>query len=90
MPRNSDIGGHHVAFYVDDLDAAIADLLAAGVTVLSGPTKSRGPAEGNRWIYFLSPWGLQFEFVSYPNGKAWDRTSTQPTVTPVPHNRRSW
>ena len=34
--------------------------------VLDGPTASRGPAEGNRWIYFLSPWGMQFELVSYP------------------------
>ena len=25
-PRNSDVGGHHVAFYVDDLDAAVAYL----------------------------------------------------------------
>lgn len=24
MPRNSDIGGHHVALYVDDMDAAVA------------------------------------------------------------------
>jgi catechol 2,3-dioxygenase-like lactoylglutathione lyase family enzyme len=73
MPRNSDIGGHHVAFYVDDLDAAVAHLKERGVRVLDGPTRSRGPAEGNRWIYFLSPWGLQFELVSYPGGKAWDR-----------------
>jgi catechol 2,3-dioxygenase-like lactoylglutathione lyase family enzyme len=73
MPRNSDIGGHHVALYVDDLDAAIAHLCEHGVRVLGGPTASRGPAEGNRWIYFLSPWGMQFELVSYPDGKAWDR-----------------
>jgi glyoxylase I family protein len=73
MPRNSDIGGHHVALYVDDLDAAIAHLDEHGVRVLEGPTASRGPAEGNRWIYFLSPWGMQFELVSYPGGKAWDR-----------------
>jgi catechol 2,3-dioxygenase-like lactoylglutathione lyase family enzyme len=73
MPRNSDIGGHHVALYVDDLDAAIHHLCEHGVRVLEGPTASRGPAEGNRWIYFLSPWGMQFELVSYPDGKAWDR-----------------
>ena len=73
VPANSDIGGHHVAFYVDDLDQAIDYLRGQGVTVLQGPTRSRGPAEGNRWIYFLSPWGLQFELVSYPGGKAWDR-----------------
>src|SRR5262245_43708702 len=73
IPRNSDIGGHHVALYVDDLDAAIAHLCAHGVEVMAGPTASRGPAEGNRWIYFLSPWGMQFELVSYPGGKAFER-----------------
>ncbi len=30
QPRNSDIGGHHLALYVDDLDAAIAHLRARG------------------------------------------------------------
>ncbi|MFR9805206.1 VOC family protein [Pseudonocardia sp. RS010] len=74
MPRNTDIGGHHVAFYTDHLEEAIAHLRAHGVEVLDGPTASRGPAEGNRWIYFLSPWGMQFELVSYPGGKAWDRS----------------
>ena len=29
--------------------------------------------EGQRWVYFLSPWGMQFELVSYPGGKAFDR-----------------
>ena len=74
VPRNSDVGGHHVALYVDDLEAAIEHLRAHGVPVLEGPNASRGPAEGNRWIYFLSPWGMQFELVSYPGGKAWDQS----------------
>jgi len=78
QPRNSDIGGHHVAMYVDDLDAAIEHLRAADVEVFAGPTASRGPAEGNRWIYFLSPWGMQFELVSYPGGKAFDRDHPRP------------
>lgn len=73
LARNSDIGGHHVALYVDDLDAAIDHLRSAGVRVLAGPSASRGPALGNRWIYFLAPWGMQFELVSAPDGKAWDR-----------------
>jgi catechol 2,3-dioxygenase-like lactoylglutathione lyase family enzyme len=72
-PRNSDIGGHHVALYVDDLDAAVEHLRAAGVTVLGEPTASVGPHEGQRWVYFLAPWGMQFELVSYPDGKAYDR-----------------
>jgi catechol 2,3-dioxygenase-like lactoylglutathione lyase family enzyme len=78
QPRNSDIGGHHVAMYVDDLDAAVEHLKAAGVEVFAGPTASKGPAEGNRWIYFLSPWGMQFELVSYPGGKAFDRERPRP------------
>lgn len=72
-PRNSDIGGHHVALYVDDLDAAVAYLRERGVQVLGEPTASRGPSEGQRWVYFLAPWGMHFELVSYPGGKAFDR-----------------
>jgi glyoxylase I family protein len=72
-PRNSDVGGHHVAFYVDDLDAAVAYLKEQGVRVCGEPTASKGPSEGQRWVYFLSPWGMQFELVSYPGGKAFDR-----------------
>jgi len=71
-PRNSDVGGHHVALYVEDLDEAVAYLRKAGVTVLGDPTVSRGASEGQRWVYFLSPWGMQFELVSYPHGKAFD------------------
>jgi catechol 2,3-dioxygenase-like lactoylglutathione lyase family enzyme len=71
VPRNSDIGGHHVALYVDDLDAAVAHLRAHGVTVLGDPTASRGAHEGQRWVYFLAPWGMQFELVSYPHGRRW-------------------
>jgi catechol 2,3-dioxygenase-like lactoylglutathione lyase family enzyme len=69
-PRNSDIGGHHVALYVDDLDAAVEHLHAHGVRVMGEPTASRGPHEDQRWVYFLAPWGMQFELVSYPGGRA--------------------
>ena len=72
-PRNSDVGGHHVALYVDDLDAAVRYLKARGVAVLGEPTASTGPHEGQRWVYFLAPWGAQFELVSYPLGRAWYR-----------------
>jgi catechol 2,3-dioxygenase-like lactoylglutathione lyase family enzyme len=30
MPKSSDYGGHHVTFYVDDMDAAIAYLKSTG------------------------------------------------------------
>lgn len=71
-PRNSDVGGHHLALYVEDLDAALADLRRRGLRVLGEPTTSKGASEGQRWVYFLSPWGMQCELVSYPGGKAFD------------------
>jgi catechol 2,3-dioxygenase-like lactoylglutathione lyase family enzyme len=79
-PRNSDVGGHHVALYVDDLDAAIAYLRDRGADLLSGPTRSKGPAEGNRWIYVKAPWGMQFELVSYPGGKAYENGTWSPST----------
>jgi catechol 2,3-dioxygenase-like lactoylglutathione lyase family enzyme len=68
-PRNSDIGGHHLAFYVDDIAAAINALRAHGVKV-QGEVKanSGGPSAGLNWCYFLAPWGLQLELVSAPQG----------------------
>jgi glyoxylase I family protein len=75
QPRNSDVGGHHVAFYVDDLDAAVARLHEEGIRVLGEPTASANASRGQRWVYFLSPWGMQFELVSYPEGKAYEQDS---------------
>jgi len=76
VPRNSDVGGHHVAIYVDDMDTAVTSLHQHGLRVLGDPTSSKGPSEGQRWVYFLSPWGMQFELVSYPHGKAFDQHPT--------------
>lgn len=72
-PRNSDIGGHHLALYVDDLDAAVAHLRAHDVEIMGTPVASTGASAGQRWIYFRSPWGMQFELVSFPDGKAYER-----------------
>jgi catechol 2,3-dioxygenase-like lactoylglutathione lyase family enzyme len=70
VPKNSDVGGHHVALNVADIDAAAEYLRGRGVTVLGEPKASRGPNKGKRWVYFLAPWGMQFELVSYPDGRA--------------------
>ncbi|MEO7124496.1 MAG: VOC family protein [Lacisediminihabitans sp.] len=71
--KNSDIGGHHVALYVDDMDAAIEHLREHQVEVMGEPTSSKQAADGQRWLYFRSPWGMQFELVSYPEGKAYEK-----------------
>ena len=81
QPRNSDVGGHHLAFYVDDMAAALAHLRRHGVRILGEPTvRESGPSGGQTWVYFLAPWGMQLELVSYPNGKAYERDT----------NRRLW
>lgn len=34
VPNNADIGGHHLAFYVEDMEAAVTYLKQAGIEVL--------------------------------------------------------
>ncbi len=73
QPKNSDIGGHHLAFYVDDFDAALDHLKSNSVKILGEPTvRTAGPSGGQTWVYFLTPWGMQLELVSFPNGKAYE------------------
>ncbi len=75
-PKNSDIGGHHIAFYVDDIDAAVAYLKSHDVQVLGEIDRiAEGPAAGSSWVYFLTPWGLHLELVSYPAGKAYEASA---------------
>jgi catechol 2,3-dioxygenase-like lactoylglutathione lyase family enzyme len=73
-PKNSDIGGYHIAFYVDDVAGAKAYLEGKGVATRMGPLPvNEGPAAGQTILYFQAPWGLQFEAISYPNGMAYEK-----------------
>lgn len=73
FPRNSDIGGYHIAIYVDDIDAAAAYLTSQGIRTLMGPLPvSEGPAAGQTIMYFYAPWGLQLEAISFPDGMAYE------------------
>jgi catechol 2,3-dioxygenase-like lactoylglutathione lyase family enzyme len=69
-PRNSDVGGHHLALYVDDVDAAAAYLAAQpGCTLLGAPeTIPEGPLTGDRWVYVRTGIGLYVEVVRMPDG----------------------
>ena len=74
QPKNSDIGGHHLAFYVDDFDTALDYLKRNSVKILGAPTvRTAGPSGGQTWVYFLTPWGMQLELLSFPNGKAYEQ-----------------
>ena len=67
IPRNCDWGACNVAFYVTDIDAAVEYLKAVpGVHFLQAPEAVvGGPIGTTRWVYFLTPWGMQMELVTY-------------------------
>jgi len=74
-PRNSDVGGHHLAFYVDDVDAGYAYVSSIpGVVVQEGPNgvDPGAPVAGQRWFYFRTPWGMQLELTSCASGGFYD------------------
>lgn len=74
-PRTSDVGGSHLALYVDDLDAAVAHLAAHDVPVLGEPMPLPGPEAGlgNRFAFARGPGGVILELISYPDGRARER-----------------
>jgi catechol 2,3-dioxygenase-like lactoylglutathione lyase family enzyme len=84
MPRNSDWSGHHVAFYVKDMDAAVDYMKGKRVTRMPGGpfTLAEGPAAGQTIQYFRTPWGGYIEFISYPDGMAYEAEAEQPLWSP--------
>ncbi|CCE06603.1 putative Glyoxylase family protein [Bradyrhizobium sp. STM 3843] len=76
LPKNSDIGGHHIALYVDDIAKAADYLRSKNVTTMQGPIPvNEGPAAGQSILYFLTPWGMQMELISYPRGMAYEKSA---------------
>ncbi len=76
-PKNSDIGGSHIAFYVEDLPKAVEYLKSVpGVKVLGTPTPVSGqPNGGETIIYFQTPWGQAMELLTYPKGLDYEKTT---------------
>jgi len=79
LPRMSDWGGHHLAFYVDDIDIAVDALKAHDIALIGQIKPGIGPeaGPGTAWVFFRSPWGLALELVSYPNGREYEKTTHQ-------------
>jgi catechol 2,3-dioxygenase-like lactoylglutathione lyase family enzyme len=76
-PKNSDIGGYHIALYVDDVQTAKDYLDAKGVKTFLGPIPvEEGPAAGQTILYFVAPWGLQLEAIAYPQGMAYEKDAS--------------
>ena len=89
-PRNSDWSGHHVAFYVTDIDAAVAYMESKGVEKFLGPFPlTAGPAAGQTINYFKTPFGTYIELISYPNGMAYEGPGVKPLWSPKQNGLRS-
>ena len=56
------------------MDAALDWLREKGVRILGEPVvRTEGPSAGQTWVYFLAPWGMQLELVSFPEGKGYEK-----------------
>ena len=67
MPSNIDFGATHIAFFVDDLEAAAASLKEHGAELLAGPLEAKGDVKkGERIWYFKTPWGAFMEILWRP------------------------
>jgi catechol 2,3-dioxygenase-like lactoylglutathione lyase family enzyme len=83
FPKNSDWAGHHIAFYVNDIAAAVAHMQSKGVEKLLGPLPvTAGPAAGQTINYFRAPFGTYIELISYPAGMAYERDPSRPLWSP--------
>lgn len=74
--RPSDFGLQHLAFYTDDIAAAVRRFEAAGGTMLSRPKPSLFPKEqgdGNLFCYGQTPWGMMIEFISFASPMGYEQ-----------------
>jgi catechol 2,3-dioxygenase-like lactoylglutathione lyase family enzyme len=70
-PAMFDVGGWHLAFYVEDIDAVYDELCASNLHVLGRkkPAYLFEAGEEAYTLHCLAPFGLYFEVVTYPHGR---------------------
>ncbi|MFC7051037.1 VOC family protein [Emcibacter nanhaiensis] len=65
-PRNCDIGGHHLAFKVENIEKAVEYLEENGCAAMAGPiVMEEGPTVGARAQYLRDPFGNYMELMEY-------------------------
>ena len=67
--RPCDTGFAHIAFDVDDVDAAVAAAVRFDVRPINPPTRiDQGPNKGRQVVYLRDPDGVTIEFIERPAG----------------------
>ena len=88
LPSNVDFGATHIAFFVEDMQAAAASLAGYGAELLHGPIESAGDAKkGEQIWYFKTPWGRLMETVWRPDHLPYEET-TENRLFQRPRGRR--
>ncbi|MFD7922770.1 VOC family protein [Streptomyces sp. NPDC059740] len=79
-----DLGWQHLAVHVDDLEAVLARVVAAGGRALDAPHPLPGPEAGprNRFVYTRTPWGATLELLSHPDPQPYEQETDDRRWTP--------
>ena len=84
IPKNSDIGGHHLSFYVEDIQKGVETLKKNGLRVLGEPVHMTGGASAREsWIYFLSPWDYNLNWFPFPMARLMRNTPQPGCLNPA-------
>lgn len=76
MPKPIDVGAAHIAFFVDDLDAAAKSLMEHGAELLPGPVQAQGDVKkGEEIRYFKTPWGAFMEILLRPDHLGYEKNT---------------
>lgn len=75
----ADIGWQHIAFYVDDMDAAVERIERFGGKRNADPVDLSGieAGAGNKFCYLKTPWGSSIELISYPTPQPYLETASR-------------
>ncbi|MET1055092.1 MAG: VOC family protein [Pedobacter sp.] len=73
QPFRDDISATHFSLYTSDLAGTKSFLESQGVKFLSDVLSGAGDTEGEKWVYFETPWGATIELNSYPSGKGYEK-----------------
>ncbi|MBC8135000.1 MAG: DUF4440 domain-containing protein [Fibrella sp.] len=77
IPLASGVNVGHLAFDVDDIQAAGAYLRSKNVEMLEGPRRNAsGPNEGQDSWFFLTPWAVTMELIQRPDIMAYQRDTS--------------
>ena len=79
-PSILDLGTLHLCFRVTDIARVAERIDSLPETTVLGDIvfTPDGPIQGNKWVYFRSPWGTLFELQEWP-----DRQDISLTLMPV-------